>query len=250
MRAILRTHGGLGNQLFQVLYGRLFADTFGIDLLELHDARYEHCFPRSTSLRRPKLLPARHERVLSSLRLPKVLHRFLRRREDALWLFGAVYLDGYFQETDAYAIFESKAIARHLRALAAEISIQPAHIDQCLVHLRVGDFFRSRSAARDHVAQRLYSVSPNSLIVTNDEDLLTEPSIAALLAAKNCNLVSTAGFRAEEVLRLMAAYRRLDANDSTLVFWASVFAGCQTHLRHSGLRATRELFADILRRYA
>jgi hypothetical protein len=42
MTAILRTHGGLGNQLFQVLYGRLFAEQFRLDLVEVHDISYNH----------------------------------------------------------------------------------------------------------------------------------------------------------------------------------------------------------------
>ena len=247
-KVILRTHGGLGNQIFQVLYGRLYAELFMLDLIEVHDSSYKHAFPRSTALRQANKAPALHHIFLSSLRIPKVLHRLTRKPERAIWLFGDAYLDSYFQDAGSYAIFKSEAIDRHLRLLAAELSIRPAHIDQCLVHLRVGDFFKSKNDAREHVVQRLSTVGPHSSIITNDEELLAEPIIAALLKAKNCTLISTAGFPAEEVLRLMASYRQLDANDSTLVFWASVLGGCQTALHHAGLRATREMFAASLGR--
>ena len=245
-QVILRTHGGLGNQLFQVLYGRLFAEKFGLDLREVHDIRYKHAFPRSTLLRQPAKSPDSYQHLLSSLRLPKVLQRITKKLDRAIYLFGDAYLDSYFQDAGAYTIFATEVIERHLRSLAAELSIRPAYIDQCLVHLRVIDFFKSRSDSIDHVVQRLSTVSPNSSIITNDEELLAEPTIAALIAAKNCTLVSTAGFPAEDVLRKMAAYRRLDANDSTLVFWSSVLGGGQLTLRNAGLRAIRELFVGSL----
>lgn len=250
MAAILRTHGGLGNQLFQVLYGRLFAEKFRLDLMEVHDMGYKHAFPRSKALHPPTEWPARHQSLLSSFRLPKVLHRLVQRSEEAIWLFGDAYLDGYFQGAASYAIFDTEAVERHLRSLGSELSIQPAHIDHCLVHLRLGDFFGSRSDARDHAVQRLSTVPPNSSVMSNDEELLAEPVLAAMLATKNCAVVSTAGLPAEDVLRLMAAYRRIDANDSTMVFWASVLGGCQATLHHAGLRATRDLFASILWRTA
>lgn len=244
--AILRTHGGLGNQLFQVLYGRLFAEKYGLDLKEIHDTRYKHAFPRSTALRRASLSPTSLERLVSALRLPKVLQRARRVSEQPLWLLGTTYLDGYFQDAAAYAPFDGDALERHLRQVGGELGIGPAHVDQCLVHLRVGDFFRTRDEARRHVLQRLSAVRPNSSIMTNDEALLAEAPIAALLDEKHCSLVTTNGFSAEQVLRLMAAYRQLDANDSTLVFWASVLSGGRTTLRNAGLAATRDLFAHIL----
>lgn len=244
MPAILRTHGGLGNQLFQVLYGRLFAEKFGLNLREVHDTRYKHAFQRSAAMRRQSQPLGPHETVVSALRIPKVLQRVFRGSEQPMWLFGTAYLDGYFQNPASYAIFDSEAIGRQLRALGSELSIQPAHINQCLVHLRLGDFFKSRSHARDHVVQRLAAVAPNSSVMTNDEELLAEDAIAALLATKGCSLVPTAGLPSEDVLRLMASYRRLDANDSTLVFWASVLGGCHAPLRDQRLRATQELFLN------
>ena len=45
---VARTHGGLGNQLFQVLYSRLVAaGRMGSRLLIIHDRNYPHAFPLS-----------------------------------------------------------------------------------------------------------------------------------------------------------------------------------------------------------
>lgn len=246
MTVILRTHGGLGNQLFQVLYGRLFAEKFDLDLKEIHDAHYKNAFPRTEALLCPTLQPTPLERWISALRLPKVVQRVRRGLDHPVWLLGTAYLDGYFQDAAAYDIFTVDALRRQLRQLRSELLIGPGHIDQCLVHLRVGDFFKSRKDAAEHVIQRLSTALPNSAIITNDEALLEELPIALLLDQKRCTLVPTAGFSAEKVLRLMAAYRRLDANDSTLVFWASLLGGCQTTLRNARLNATHEFFERTL----
>ena len=72
MNVVVRTHGGLGNQLFQLLYGRLLAERHRATLYELHDIRYEHAFARSRELAgRPA--PPPPARPISSLRLPKIL---------------------------------------------------------------------------------------------------------------------------------------------------------------------------------
>ena len=47
---ILRTHGGLGNQLFQVAYGRLYSKKFNLNLKEIHDSNYKHKFGRIKEL--------------------------------------------------------------------------------------------------------------------------------------------------------------------------------------------------------
>ena len=82
--------------------------------------------------------------------------------------------------------------------------------------------------------------------MTNDEGLLADPQIAEMLRSRRCELVSTAGFSAERVLRTMAQYRRFDANDSTMVFWASVLGGGDVGIRHLPLRETHTLLRTVL----
>ena len=181
------------------------------------------------------------------MRLPKLFQRITMRSVQSTLLFGTAYLDGYFQDRESYNHFDSFIVKRHLLQLGSELLIKPAHIDQCLVHLRVGDFFISRKDAKDHVVQRLSKIKSYSSIITNDEKLLTDSSIASLLSKKHCTLISTVGFSAERVLQLMSTYRRIDANDSTLVFWASVLGGSQTELRHVGLKDIQEYFLRCMR---
>lgn len=44
---VVRTHGGLGNQIFQILYARLLAH--GREPKLIHDANYPHAFGLSTA---------------------------------------------------------------------------------------------------------------------------------------------------------------------------------------------------------
>ena len=237
---VLRTHGGLGNQLFQVLFARLLAEHEGLELREIHDLRYLHAFARSGAVA-AAAAPNRWQRMVSAARVPKLLQRGFGRVEAPLRLGRSVYLDSYFQQATHYMAFSSHAIARHLQQLAHELGLRPADLDVCLVHLRVGDFFADRVAAKAHVLERLQAVPDGACLMTNDEALLGESEVALAMAARNVRLIGTQGMVAEDVLRTMARYARIDANDSTLTFWSSVLGGCEVPLRDEGLRACREV---------
>ncbi len=239
--AVLRTHGGLGNQLFQVLFGRLFCEQSGLTLCEVHDNRYRHGFPRSMALTRGRE-PSYWQKQVSAVRIPKLIERACLQSE-APWKFGrSIYLDGYFQRVENYTLFPANAIMRQLDRLSNELAIEPADLEPLLVHLRLGDFFADRVAAQEHVMDRLVRIPKGAHVITNDETLLHEPDVAAVMQMNNTKLISTQGMAAEEVLRTMARYRRIDANDSTLTFWSSVLGGCEVLLRDNRLRACRDLF--------
>lgn len=240
--AVLRTHGGLGNQLFQVLFGRLFAEQRGLVLCEVHDLRYRHKFSRSVALARSGE-PSAWQRWISAARIPKLLERACGRPEEPLRLGHSFYLDGYFQRAENYAQFPDDVVGRQLQRLANELAIEPANLESWLVHLRLGDFFTNRTAALLHVKERLAKVPQGAHVMTNDETLLRDPEVVELMAARSAELVSTNDMPAEQVLRTMARYRRIDANDSTLTFWSSVLGGCEVVLRDQRLRDCRDLLA-------
>jgi len=239
---VLRTHGGLGNQIFQVLFGRLFAEQKCSVLREVHDLRYRHKFPRSTALARGGE-PSAWQSWISAVRVPKVLERTCGRSEGPWQLGRTVYLDGYFQRAEDYELFPADMVTRQLQRLADELAIEPAKLEACLVHFRLGDFFADHKAARMHLMNRLAQVQQGSHVMTNDEALLQAPEAAEAMAARNAELVSTEGMAAEQVLRTMARYRRIEANDSTLTFWASVLGGSEVTFRDEGLRNCRDFLA-------
>jgi hypothetical protein len=245
--AVLRTHGGLGNQLFQILFARSFAEQHGLILREVHDQSYDHAFPRSTALKRAGALST-WQRAISAIRVPKISsHKF--GRVEKPWKLGrTIYLDGYFQNVENYEPFPANIIGRQLRSLADELQIKPAEGTQNLVHLRLGDFFGERESARDYVKLSIESMPEAADLMTNDENLLDDPELSILMNQKNIKLVNTGGLLAEQILRKMACYSQIDANDSTLAFWASVLGGGKLNLSNEKRRRTLDVPNDQLRR--
>ena len=179
--------------------------------------------------------------MVSAARIPKVLQRAAGRSEEPWRLGTSIYLDGYFQNAEIYRQFSTHEIALQLNILADELQILGADIEACLAHLRLGDFFADRDQARIHALERLLSVPPGSYVMTNDEPLLLDMELSRIMRKRGLSLVSTKDMTAEQVLRTMARYRVIDANDSTLTFWSSVLGGCILPISDPRLRTCRDL---------
>ena len=244
MSVVVRTHGGLGNQLFQILYARLFASARSAPLFETHDIRYKHAFPRSSELvvaPRPSAIPA----TLSALRLPKVFTS-LKMHCNAVSVLGVTCLDGYFQNTADFAEFDSMAIRQHLIEIRDELGIATVPVRDHGVHLRLGDFFKSEAAVSAHLSSRIAHIGNGAGIVTNEEARLATPEVTAVIAAAGAYIVPTSDMSAEAVLRTLASFHRVDGNDSTLLFWASVLSGMDCDFKTPELRELRGRFFQIL----
>lgn len=225
MRVILRTHGGLGNQLFQVFFGRLFAREHGSSgPLVVHDDRYPHRFQLSEQFGLSGA-PVWNERVLSGLRIPKLISRTGIAKIDTFRLFNACYLDGYFQKPEQYTRFNDRLISDELRRLRHEFAIEGCCDRATLVHLRLGDFFGRESDEVSHLERRLDTIPTGSHVISNRDDLLSQDGYRAALAAHDCLHIQTDGETPENILRLMCRYHVIESNNSTLAFWASVLSG-------------------------
>ncbi len=245
--AVLRTHGGFGNQVFQVLFARLYARKHGVECTEIHDLRYKHRFSRSVELGRFPGRPSLLQQGLSALRIPKLLLRAGCDVDEKVAILGTVYLDGYFQLQDHYAQFDKSDIADQLVQLGRELGIPVVNVGTgMLYHLRLGDFFTSTDAARLHAVARLRELRPGSTIISNQEQLLDEPALKSVIQAQDCQVLSTEGMKAEEVVRLMCTFRQIVANESTLTFWASVLGGCDVNFQSDMLRTTNSYFLGCL----
>lgn len=235
MKIILRTHGGLGNQLFQVLFSRLFSERYHATLVSIHETRYKHKFQMVSELKINNEPLNSLERLFSLLRLPKILYRFGLNKSEIVSLFGNSYLDGYFQDVSCFNIFDDKSITRELELLRYELKIDSQPKSGTLVHFRLGDFFVDNDSAIKHVNERIKNVEDGSVLITNKEEIFELSEIKETLKRKLCTLHSTKDFDAIEVLRLMASYEKIEANDSTMVFWASVLGGAEADFTHPPL---------------
>lgn len=245
MKVVVRTHGGLGNQLFQLFYARLYAEIHRAHLLEVHDLRYAHAFARSNELAAAPS-PTGLTHLISSLRLPKLASR-MKLRGDKITVLGTTYLDGYFQRWADYASFDDALLYQELVRLRTELEVKSAPAEGIGVHLRLGDFFKSEEAVAAHLAERLAQLPDGAAIVTNEEARLATPEVAALMTARDSRLVLTQTMPPEQVLRTLAGFARVDGNDSTLLFWASVLSGMDCDYRNPELRRLRERFLAVLR---
>ncbi|MGK6323002.1 hypothetical protein ACMGDM_07930 [Sphingomonas sp. DT-51] len=237
MTVIVRTHGGLGNQLFQILYGRLTATQIDTRYGEIHDRNYAHRFERSAAIPLPDYRCSPWQRAISRARLPKVLRRLRLRSGESLSLFGSTYLDGYFQDIAGYRRFTVAAIAEQIGRLGRELEVERHTVlpASTIYHLRLGDFFNDRRAALAHLLDRLDGLDTGVTVITNQEDLFELEEVRNRMAGKGCRLQSTAEHSAEDVIRLMSTYGTIVTNDSTLALWASLLSGARTEFANNRL---------------
>jgi len=232
---VVRSHGGLGNQLFQVAQALLWQRRDGGQVARLHDTRYKVVFPASpvfVDLDAPvPLLP----RAASWLRLPKLLTR-AGVATNTWRLASTSLLAGYFQAADDWRRFPAADTAAVLADLRRRLGIVPAGGTGLLVHLRLGDFFADEAAERAHLDTRLTGLPEGATLISNRDPLLT--GHAKLLATRGLVHQPTATLSPEAVIALMAGFGRIDSNDSTLAFWAALLGGADLRFRSPILAAT------------
>jgi hypothetical protein len=244
MTVVVRTHGGLGNQIFQIFFARLYARTLNTDYAELHDTHYVHKFARS-----PEICPAttavtKRQHLISDFRFPKLLLRLRLRESEKITIFGDTFLDGYFQRASDYISFTDTLIEAHIWDLREELNIKcnVSNQQSTLYHIRLGDFFANHQEATAHALDRIEELEPGSTIISNQEEIFLEDSVQDKLNGKDCVLHSTTKYTSEDVLRLMSKYGRIVTNNSTLALWASVLGNCQTEFSDSRLAAVHDRF--------
>lgn len=228
MQIVARTHGGLGNQLFQIFYARLLAKQSETpDLIVVHDLRYKHRFDLSTQFAVLRGPPPPLVHWLSSIRLPKLVSKVRLTYVESMRLGGTIYLDGYFQRPDQYNAFSDRQLFEELRRLRAEFNIDGDFDSVTLIHLRLGDFFGNEADQINHLEVRLRRLPRDAHIITNRDDLLLIPDYAAALKTFGCQHIPTSTLSADALLRLMSRYKSIESNNSTLAFWASVLTGSE-----------------------
>jgi hypothetical protein len=243
-RVIVRTHGGLGNQIFQILFARLYAESRGAQLCEIHDARYEHKFARDPALSIAVDKVTGLQSLVSALRIPKILTRMGFQGCSKI-RFIDEYLDGYFQNINDYRPFEFDDLKVQILRIRDEICIGGDAKYGTLVHLRLGDFFATRDEARAYAVERVTTLPKNCAIMTNDEAILMDDEIAQLIQKQGCTIYSTAGFGPTQTLSAMAEHEKIVSNDSTLAFWAAVLARRQLEISHPPLKLLYSYFSVV-----
>ncbi len=224
-------HGGLGNQLFQYFYARISSDPIDRKALHLTTSFLgDYSSPRAV-----ELLPliSKHQQpdsivsdpgILIRLRLPKLIRK-VTGQEYRLQIPGfGMILDGYFQEFDQYCNISRTRLSSELalwRSMLAVILRLDLPAAGRLIHIRLGDFFSDRVAARNFATQQLLTIGEPADLVTDQEDVLLE-ALDDLKVIHPVQLVTSKEMSAWELMAFMCRYETISTNGSTLAFWATV----------------------------
>lgn len=239
---VVRTHGGLGNQLFQAAQALVRARSDGgRTVRRIHDNRYKvkrEASPAFADL--DGSVPAALS-LVSAVRVPKLLKRSGVSSREEFRLGSTLLLDGYFQRASDWEGLPSGAISEVLQDFRTRFRIAGAPCEGCLVHLRLGDFFASEAEERAHLRERLADVPRGATVISDRDDLLATQ--AEVLAECGARHLPTDRMVPEALLATMAKHAEIRSNDSTLGFWAALLGRGRVTLQLPRLRALMDVLA-------
>ena len=228
----LRTFGGLGNQLFQLFYAFNKTQHVAGKMFHLHDSNYAHKFEFEAPF---DTLPLNNSLVAAivKMRMPRLLERSLGFAVPYLRFRNYYFLDSYFQSRSYFEEFSLDAISalKHEFISGLLQYCDPVELKNCrsttsstLVHIRLGDFFKSPLIALEY-AQKCLRESPfGSTVVSNINLHSTSKEMIALLDDRKLVFQDTSTFSPLELLYYMSSFERIISNGSTLAFWASILS--------------------------
>jgi len=223
---LLRTCGGIGNQLFQSNFAVLLADKYkSANIYHLHSENYDRVARWELDI-----LNFRSARgfylLLLLLRIPRLMTYFKIRNKEYVRIGSLIIVDGYFLEKSNYELFCSQDIEQSIQYWRRIFDIEKNRCKKTLLHVRLGDFFVSNKERDLFLNNTFDQVDEEVDIITNDEDLLLDCLRNKYYnKVKYCNILSTANFSSIELLRLVAKYEKIWYNGSTFLFWGSILGG-------------------------
>jgi|TARA_B110000879_G_scaffold211901_1_gene306074 hypothetical protein len=237
---IVRTHGGLGNQLFQIFYAILLRNRVsGARLAVIHDSNYGHRFELDKNLEvayssKVGFIP----NVISKARIPKVISKLCQQEIGSFGILNYRFLDGYFQNVRYYGSFDDTEIMVAVNELKRCLVSSAKECDKfkVLYHFRLLDFFRSESEELKYIETQFSDIPAESSIVSNNDNLFRSPEIQKFLDQKNINHIESDGLSSVNVLLLMMEYGTIHSNNSTLAFWAAIFNRCELNVGDDALK--------------
>lgn len=239
----VRTHGGLGNQLFQIFFALCKMHEYERDFITvIHDDRYPHKFQLCSKFKTTQSF-LKTETISRSGYRKIIYHRFvkiiekLRLGTPCINVHGHMIIDGYLQATHFYEKFQPDTIRLSLKKISKLFEIQNTKkLNKKLYHVRLGDFFGSEKEKYDHIMMVLNNIEDDTHIITNEEYYFSDNSlIAKALRQKNIVLISTSKLKDFELLELMMSYKTINSNNSTLAFWATVLSKAELKISNKKL---------------
>ena len=245
---IIRTHGGLGNQLFLVFFAVCFCIENNVQVIKLiHDSGYPHAFGSDDKLIKIGKKPTFIEEVISSMRIPKIMKKLFKESDESIKLLSNLFLDGYFQDPSSYKKYSNKTMSKALERIRDVLEcdkITKKSFD-LLVHVRLGDFFKSKDEELIAARSIVQACDQPCHMITNHEDILKE---AIALSDKNksdYHVISTSQMSSRELMNLMGKYICIKSNNSTLAVWAAIIFKRKLIINNKKLINFFNMFKDV-----
>ena len=218
-RVVIRTHGGLGNQIFQVFYALV---RHGQNLSLIHDSRYKHGFRLASYFESYFTGSTTNlENAICHLRLVKLIEK-LSSCTPEIKIGDTFILDGYFQKIGFYESFTSNDLYFGLNRLRDILLVDGEPKKNMLCHIRLADFYRTDKDRTQAARRRLSALANETDFISSDDVLIFNDKVCQdIIRDKDLIHVLTDGFSAEEIFRLMSEYKTIESNNSTLAFWAA-----------------------------
>lgn len=230
-RIVLRTHGGLGNQIFQILHAQCTVSKSDEcnEMVVIHDANYYHKFEISSCFKKYEG-GSKWNKFVSRLRIPKVLERLGLKKNGMIRVFGDTYLDGYFQDKQFFDKYDPRDFKKNIEELRTDLNIHGNLAQKpAVLHLRLGDFFRTKLEELQYAEKRIREMDGEIDVITNNQPVIEEICLLDKSLGSKIRLVNTKDYDAELVLKTFGQYKLINTNGSTLAFWAAVL--CESDLR-------------------
>lgn len=223
MYILLRTCGGLGNQLFQSLFALSLSSQNGSKIIyHYHSTKYKRYAPQEIELALFKP-PTIVMKFIMSLRLPKILYRLGISKKEFFTLGPFVLVDGYFLSSHSYKDLNTSKIASSLDMLKLLYAESCRILNGKLIHLRLGDFFHNSFEENRYLESVLLNRTEVFDVITNKDEV-----VEAFLnenKLNNYNHIKSKHLSSKELINLVSSYSNVEYNGSTLIFWASIFSG-------------------------
>ncbi len=222
MYIILRTCGGLGNQIFQSFYAHLIGEKYSTsNIYHHHSTNYKRFAPWENAFNFQKCNIV--FRLLLKFRLPKILFRLGLLKTEYLKIGPLLIVDGYFMNTDQYNCFSKEQINFVLCKIRNNVCSDFKPVNKTLVHLRLGDFFDNIEDETTYLNGIFLKVKESIDVISSDDQkvlayLKKNPSL-------KIQLVKTTNWTGLDISKFASNYNKIIYNGSTLVFWSSILSG-------------------------
>ena len=217
-----------------------------MNLKEIHDSNYKHKFGRIKELKQA-FIPNLRQRLISKLRLSKLIYKLSGFDGYPIYLFYDYYLDGYFQKTNQYEKYNLSDIRFTLLSIKKELKIKNYFLNKNLYHFRLLDFFKSKEDEISHVISRIKECKPGSDIITNNQTVFQIKAINNLLKKNKLNLIDTDNLVSLEVLKIISQYKIVISNNSTIAFWGTLLSNSQLIIKDATLKETYKFFSKCIK---